>query len=41
MVVNTTALVNPLIALMTEGDMSMIGMMIEAAKTAGGWGGAG
>jgi hypothetical protein len=35
-VVKTTALVNLLIALMTEGDMLMIGMMIVAAKTAGG-----
>jgi len=40
MVVNATALVNLLIALMTESDMSMMGMMIVAAKTVGRGGGA-
>ena len=39
MVVNATALVNLLIALMTESDMSMMGMMIVAAKTVGRGGG--
>jgi len=34
MEVKTTALVYLLIALMTEGNMLMIWMMIEAAKTA-------